>query len=209
MKSNIAQLAATKAAQLITVFMLSTSVSMAAVTYTYIGNNYTSYTNPSIYDSTMHQELSFTMDNLLTNFAGDAALLVTSFSTFDGVNTITDTSSNPKIERLNLNTDNFGNVLQWDIYIWNANDPLTNVGDRVTYFVTRYIIGTIEQDRSTTRECISDPFGGCDIEPYYAYSNNNRGTWSVTPSTVPVPPALWLFGSGLLGLVGIARKKAA
>lgn len=26
-------------------------------------------------------------------------------------------------------------------------------------------------------------------------------------SPVPVPPALWLFGSGLLGLVGIAKKK--
>ena len=26
-------------------------------------------------------------------------------------------------------------------------------------------------------------------------------------SAVPVPPALWLFGSGLLGLVGLARKK--
>ena len=26
---------------------------------------------------------------------------------------------------------------------------------------------------------------------------------------VPVPPALWLFGSGLLGLVGMARRKKA
>ena len=26
-------------------------------------------------------------------------------------------------------------------------------------------------------------------------------------SAVPIPPALWLFGSGLMGLVGIARKK--
>ena len=26
-------------------------------------------------------------------------------------------------------------------------------------------------------------------------------------SNVPIPPALWLFGSGLLGLVGIARRK--
>ena len=25
--------------------------------------------------------------------------------------------------------------------------------------------------------------------------------------TVPIPPALWLFGSGLLGLVGMARRK--
>jgi hypothetical protein len=27
-------------------------------------------------------------------------------------------------------------------------------------------------------------------------------------STIPLPAAVWLFGSGLLGLVGIARKKA-
>jgi len=31
----------------------------------------------------------------------------------------------------------------------------------------------------------------------------------VTVSAVPVPAAVWLFGSGLLGLVGIARRKAA
>ena len=30
-----------------------------------------------------------------------------------------------------------------------------------------------------------------------------------TDSVVPIPPALWLFGSGLLGLIGIARRKTA
>ena len=29
----------------------------------------------------------------------------------------------------------------------------------------------------------------------------------MTPSAVPVPAAVWLFGSGLLGLVGFARRK--
>ena len=29
-----------------------------------------------------------------------------------------------------------------------------------------------------------------------------------TASTVPVPPAIWLFGSGLIGLIGVARRKA-
>lgn len=29
-----------------------------------------------------------------------------------------------------------------------------------------------------------------------------------TISTVPVPAAVWLFGSGLLGLIGVARRKA-
>jgi hypothetical protein len=31
----------------------------------------------------------------------------------------------------------------------------------------------------------------------------------VLGAAVPIPPALYLFGSGLLGLIGIARKKAA
>jgi hypothetical protein len=31
--------------------------------------------------------------------------------------------------------------------------------------------------------------------------------WTVTP--VPLPAAVWLFATGLLGLIGIARKKAA
>lgn len=35
------------------------------------------------------------------------------------------------------------------------------------------------------------------------------GDWFrvITVSAVPVPPAVWLFGSGLLGLVGVARRK--
>jgi len=32
---------------------------------------------------------------------------------------------------------------------------------------------------------------------------------TLTLRTVPIPPALWLFGSGLLGLVGISRCKIA
>ncbi len=32
---------------------------------------------------------------------------------------------------------------------------------------------------------------------------------SVTVTAVPVPAAVWLLGSGLLGLIGVARRKAA
>ena len=31
----------------------------------------------------------------------------------------------------------------------------------------------------------------------------------VNAAPVPAPAALWLFGSGLLGLIGVARRKAA
>lgn len=38
--------------------------------------------------------------------------------------------------------------------------------------------------------------------------NIMAGQWgTVTTSPVPVPAAAWLFGSGLLGLVGVARRK--
>ncbi len=43
-----------------------------------------------------------------------------------------------------------------------------------------------------------------------AYSNaGSISTGKLEVSPVPVPAAVWLFGSGLLGLVGIARRKAA
>jgi len=32
---------------------------------------------------------------------------------------------------------------------------------------------------------------------------------NIVVSTVPIPPAAWLFGSGLLGLIGVARRKKA
>lgn len=31
----------------------------------------------------------------------------------------------------------------------------------------------------------------------------------LTPATVPLPTAVWLFGSGLIGLIGVARRKKA
>jgi hypothetical protein len=33
-------------------------------------------------------------------------------------------------------------------------------------------------------------------------------TGSSAPPPVPLPPAVWLLGSGLLGLAGVARRKA-
>ena len=32
-------------------------------------------------------------------------------------------------------------------------------------------------------------------------------TLSIGPSPIPVPAAIWLFGSGLLGLLGLSRRR--
>ena len=43
----------------------------------------------------------------------------------------------------------------------------------------------------------------------WSFSAENATSYSMTVTTVvPVPAAVWLFGSGLLGLVGVARRKA-
>lgn len=50
---------------------------------------------------------------------------------------------------------------------------------------------------------VGDPsgFGGV------SYQLHLEGTISIPATVVPVPAAVWLFGSGLLGLVGVARRK--
>jgi len=41
----------------------------------------------------------------------------------------------------------------------------------------------------------------------WSFSGESPINYSMTIATVPVPAAVWLFGSGLIGLVGVARRK--
>lgn len=58
------------------------------------------------------------------------------------------------------------------------------------------------------------PFGvlcgiGADCATVANSTFGDYSTELVSVSSVPVPAAVWLFGSGLLGLVGVARRKKA
>lgn len=48
-----------------------------------------------------------------------------------------------------------------------------------------------------------------DVTRNKDYASKIDGSFLVRPSAVPVPAAAWLFGSGLLGLAGLSRKRAA
>ncbi|MCO6412818.1 MAG: VPLPA-CTERM sorting domain-containing protein, partial [Thiogranum sp.] len=48
--------------------------------------------------------------------------------------------------------------------------------------------------------------GSSDLNPV---SSGTEDTFALQMQVVPVPAAVWLFGSGLAGLVGVARRKAS
>lgn len=53
-----------------------------------------------------------------------------------------------------------------------------------------------------------DDGNGIDVSTIRSFN----GSWQLetfTVTAVPVPAAVWLFGSGLLGLAGVARRKSA
>ena len=52
--------------------------------------------------------------------------------------------------------------------------------------------------------CITEEGEGLCNSAYFAGSSTDRG---LEPPAVPIPAAAWLFGSGLIGLVGVARRK--
>jgi hypothetical protein len=82
---------------------------------------------------------------------------------------------------------NFGIISAAGIYNPNgglANDPV--IQDTVTFILTG-VNGLSEDDISNVS---------------FQY-----GTGFDEPNIVPVPAAVWLFGSGLLGMVGIARRR--
>ncbi|MDH3380209.1 MAG: VPLPA-CTERM sorting domain-containing protein, partial [Gammaproteobacteria bacterium] len=58
-----------------------------------------------------------------------------------------------------------------------------------------------------------DGFLGVDFvapnEPYTAFDFVELSVTPITPNPVPVPAAIWLFGTALIGLVGFSKRKKA
>ena len=65
-------------------------------------------------------------------------------------------------------------------------------------------VGTYSYNNSTNNYF---PLRHDTVSGYGGITDPTSGVYVV--STVPVPPAVWLFGSGLLGLIGVARRKKA
>jgi len=132
------------------------------------------------------------------------------------------------------NADGFGN---FDVVVSDGGqsrqDPLTfqiqAAGDTLdSYFgdstpankgfnFAAHVAGIITGAYTTqdpNSDLASDPQYSCNPATYTGTGTCSALTsgWfavkgALPPSEVPIPPAVWLFGSGLLGMIGIARRK--
>jgi hypothetical protein len=57
-----------------------------------------------------------------------------------------------------------------------------------------------------------DPFGGLSLYSYTIndspdFSEQNTSTFLLRATVVPAPAVIWFFGFGLIGLIGVTKRK--
>ena len=156
----------------------------------------------------------YTYSYILDNTSGPAAIKELSVL----VDSSQDRVSTPPLSYTTSAGWSFGKAVSGS----SANSPLNEYGAFWQWYASQALPtgGTMSGFSFTTS---SAPVTG-SANNYFLWSNSytsgpsligNGGIveWGhiVAPdfgATVPVPAAVWLFGSGLLGLVGVARRKA-
>jgi hypothetical protein len=198
--------------------MFSPYYSHANVIYTYTGNAYDSFMVDSHggfpsdpYDKYNKVTARFTIDQLLEpSYVG--TVMPSSFVMSDGNFTITQDNALGTSFWVHTGTD--GNISEWG---FAAQALLMLDMVHALSIDTRYRFNVDARDMSVDGVCGDIPdyevIKMCMESGFYLPTDYTQAAWVIGDlgawTVVPIPPALWLFGSGLLGLIVIARKKAA
>ena len=179
---------------------ITVAPAVASVIYQYTGNPYTSVQSP--YDTSMAVTGTLELTTVLGSDLTLTAVTPLSFSFSDEVNTTTDATVTLTSSQFEFATDSAGNITEWNINI-STYDPSATVGQlwSSSILTTNTVSGI--KDQAVTQTCASGESYCIVTNTANAVIYDQAGNWSV----VPTPGAMWLFGSGLLGLVGIPRRK--
>jgi len=192
-----------------TALILSTT-SYASTIYTYTGNSFNEFSSPSSYDGSMSITATIELDSALGFSLDEQYFTPASFSINDGVNTITD--QNATYTQISFSTDSSGGITGWRVYTSIGLDTFDTIGEQAPFMFTQYNNQSyFDRDAGNIYTC-TDSVISCaiDAENDYGRIDFAQGEWVVTEvSAVPIPAAVWLFGSGLIGLAGFARRKKA
>jgi len=174
------------------------------------------YLQVTISDAIVDDKIHFTVTPLsaLTNITG-SGIGIDKFM-FNG----------PEIAQSNID------ISGWDVGN-NKNDPykfgpfsnrLSNIGDGLNSFPLEFSIDAENDTVDSYAKSYTDgsaffaarvggfSIGGCDGEESVGECSHAErayfaGPFVAPPSAVPVPAAAWLFLSGLLGMVGVSRRR--
>jgi len=148
-----------------------------------------------------------------------------SYSTSGGTGQANDTlltlgSGTPGLPTSTGGNGDMGAFVTWGVTVGTVGDGNISLSS-FTSVTDLYTIGGWQLDLATmaitdqtaslltlegTGLLSGNGFDATDVN--WTFSANDIGSsYSMTITAVPVPAAVWLFGSGLLGLVGVARRK--
>lgn len=160
----------------------------------------------ALWNFTLSGEVVYADDPNDYNLISGSPVTVT--GTFDdsvlmgGTGTISFATGNPYG---NTFTVNAGDIAFTPNEVFSGTPQLTLNAMNVDFTTTGFSFYATDLDTSATFNSYFSYFDGDDIN--MGLISGDWLNFSTTPVVVPVPAAVWLFGSGLLGLVGIARRR--
>lgn len=133
-----------------------------------------------------------------------------------GVAVYTAASDGVNTGKAPVSGDITGNTLSLDLSSWTAfwNGTSFNQGSSTSLVPGSVCVGAncTTAINVTSFDAVTGAFTATWQAVVVGGSFNGQlATWNIagTASAVPVPAAAWLFGSGLLGLAGVARRRMA
>jgi hypothetical protein len=175
-------------------FVFCNTSQAATVQYNYTGMPFVTNVTP------------FTLNKITATFELSAALGVipdtpdivpNAWSISDGLTTITDGATDFDLT-LKVGTNASGDITRWNFLVVRNNTSQLN-----ELYSMRTTFSANAGTEDDTTYCTVSPSPSCTFA--VARVSNMEGEWKT--NTVPLPAAVWLFGSGLLGLLGITRRR--
>ena len=181
----------------------------ATTVYSYEGNTFNSFSGGGPWDATDKITASLTMSSALGANLVNEYVIPVSWSVSDGVQTITEATGNAN--QIRFSTNELGEITEWFAFFGENASPGPSEGDVRHEITTEFsVFYDLAADSVLRRVYASGGWVDDEYASLFSYSPaTTQGVWTATSTAVPVPAAVWLFGSGLIGLVGMARRKKA